>query len=121
MKNHIIQLILASAFLITSICALNFYIVGDDVLIYAIMLLTFTLILAIRMKNKTTIWNLVVFIGYNIPLLYCLHYKGEYGTSLYWWVFLLFFNAIHLLGIILFSIITLLKKRYTDKKRFMIN
>lgn len=115
MKNHIIQLILASAFLITSIYALNFYIVGDDVLIYAIMLLTFTLILAIRMKNRTTIWNLVVFIGYNIPLLYCLHYKGEYGTSLYWWVFLLFFNAIHLLGIILFSIITQLKKRYTDK------
>ena len=121
MKNHIIQLILASAFLITSIYALNFYIVGDDVLIYAIMLLTFTLILAIRMKNRTTIWNLVVFIGYNIPLLYCLHYKGEYGTSLYWWVFLLFFNAIHLLGIILFSIITQLKKRYTDKKRFMVN
>ena len=97
--------------LMISIYVLDCFISEDDLLIYAMMFLTFILILALKMEARTRIWNLAVYAGYNIPLLYCLNYKGEYGTSLYWWTFILLFNVVHLLTLILFSVINKLKKR----------
>ncbi len=93
------------------VCALNHFIIEDELLLYAMMFLTFVLILILKMKARTRIWNFVVYAGYNIPLLYCLYRKGDYGTSLYWWTFSLLSNIAHLLALILFSAINQLKKR----------
>ena len=103
--------IIVTILLMASVCLLDYFISEDDLLIYAIMFLTFILILALKMEVRTRIWNMAIYAGYNIPLLYCLYYKGEYGTSLYWWTFIFLFNVVHLLTLILFSVIKKLKKR----------
>lgn len=97
--------------LMAGVCALNHFIIEDELLLYAMMFLTFVLILILKMKARTRIWNFVVYMGYNIPLLYCLYCKGDYGTSLYWWTFSLLSNIAHLLALILFSAINQLKKK----------
>lgn len=111
MKLTKILWIIVTILLMVSVCILDYFISEDDLLIYAIMFLTFILILAPKMEVRIRIWNLAVYAGYNIPLLYCLHYKGEYGTSLYWWTFILLFNVVHLLTLVLFSVINKLKKK----------
>lgn len=103
--------IIVTILLMTSVCIVDNFIIEDELLLYTMMFLTFILILVLKMKTRTRIWNFVVYAGYNIPLLYCLYYKGSYGTSLYWWTFLLLFNVAHLLTLILFSTISQLRKR----------
>lgn len=96
--------------LLLGICVLNEFIFEDELLLYTVMILALTLIFVIDMKPRTRIWNFAIFTGYNAPLLYCLFYKGDYGTSLYWWIFLLLFNVVHILALIFFSLINRLKK-----------
>ena len=110
LKDKIIWIIV-TILLMAGVCVVDHFIIEDELLLYAMMFLTFILILVLKMKARTRIWNFVVYAGYNVPLLYCLYYKGDYGTSLYWWTFLLLFNVVHLLVLILFSVISQLKNR----------
>lgn len=109
LKDKIIWIIV-TILLMAGVCVVDHFIIEDELLLYAMMFLTFILILVLKMKARR-IWNFVVYAGYNVPLLYCLYYKGDYGTSLYWWTFLLLFNVVHLLVLILFSVISQLKNR----------
>lgn len=90
LKDKILWIIVTILIMVGA-CVLNDFIFGDELLLYTMMFLTFILILVANVEKRTRIWNFALFAGYNTLLLYCFYCKDSDGTSLCWWIFLLFF------------------------------
>ncbi len=63
-----------------------------------------------RGRPRVALGNLIVMIAYNAILSYNLVFNSRYGAGLTWWFFALLLNAIHSIGLLIYtSIIRFIK------------
>ncbi len=78
---------------------------------YALSLLSTWL--CYRVRPRAALGNLIVMIAYNAILSYNLVFNSRYGAGLTWWLFALFLNAIHSIGLLIYtSTIRFIKKHH---------
>ena len=64
-----------------------------------------------RVRPRAALGNLIVMIAYNAILSYNLVFNSRYGAGLTWWLFALLLNAIHSIGLLIYtSTIRFIKK-----------
>lgn len=66
-----------------------------------------------RVRPRAALGNLIVMIAYNAILSYNLVFNSRYGAGLTWWLFALLLNAIHSIGLLIYtSTIRFIKKHH---------
>ena len=84
---------------------------GYSVLSAAYMLSLLSTWLCHRVRPRAALGNLIVMIAYNAILSYNLVFNSRYGAGLTWWLFALLLNAIHSIGLLIYtSTIRFIKK-----------
>ena len=64
-----------------------------------------------RVRPRAALGNMIVMIAYNAILSYNLVFNSRYGAGLTWWLFALLLNAIHSIGLLIYtSTIRFIKK-----------
>lgn len=58
-----------------------------------------------KAKPKAAFVNLIVMIAYNAILSYNLVFNNHYGAGLTWWFYALLLNAIHSIGLLIYTLI----------------
>lgn len=66
-----------------------------------------------RVRPRVAFGNLIVMFAYNAILSYNLLFNSRYGAGLTWWLFALLLNAIHSIGLLIYtSTIRFIKKHH---------
>lgn len=58
-----------------------------------------------RVRARAAFGNLIVMIAYNAILSYNLVFNSHYGAGLTWWFYALLLNAIHSIGLLIYTLI----------------
>ncbi len=75
---------------------------------------TIGILLAIHIRKyskRLSIANVILWVGYSAYCYYGLYYRSEYGAALAWWFYLLFVTILHIVGLLLYTIFRIIKKR----------
>lgn len=70
-----------------------------------------------RVRARVAYGNLTVMIVYNAILAYNLVFNSRYGAGMTWWFYALLLNTIHSIALLLFVIITVIKRKKTGNAR----
>ncbi|HYG14817.1 MAG TPA: hypothetical protein VEC12_03620 [Bacteroidia bacterium] len=88
----------------------------DIYLLYTSSVITFLVTLLLYRYNKKAFWVVLpVFIIYTTYFYYGLFYKGQYGSSLVWLVYLLVINSVHVLAVLGYVVFKMVRVRLHHK------
>lgn len=86
---------------------------SEDTLLLAVAFALSLIAIAIirKFRYRTALCNILFWLGYNAVLSYGLLFKSKYGSGLAWWFYLLCFNCLQFIVLVVYSIILVIGKR----------